>query len=247
MTGMNDLYAFFVQGRNERPIHKWHHYFEAYDRHLGRFRDASPTVLELGVQLGGSLEMWRRYFGSSCRLYGVDIDPATRRHEDIATKIFIGDQADRSFLREVLREVGQPDIVLDDGGHTANQQITSFEELYPAVAGNGLYMVEDTHTSLWGGSYMDRADGQSFLDFAAARCAQLMEWTSRRENFGLLGSPGANEALAGSVSSFCRTTKSISFYDSIVVFERSPRRVPLHERRSAAATAGQVPRSVPVV
>lgn len=235
---MNDLYSFFVQGRNTRPIHKWHHYFAVYERHLERYRTARPIVVEIGVQLGGSLEMWRQYFGPTCRLYGIDIDPAARQQEDTATKVFIGDQQDRDFLRGVLREIGTPDIVIDDGGHTANQQITSFEELYPALSENGVYIVEDTHTSLWGGRFMDRPDRQSFLDFAFARCRQLMEWTSHPENFGILGSE-QNESLAASVSEFCRTTQAISFYDSMVVFERGRRHVPRHERREPGG--GNIP------
>ena len=232
---MDDLYSFFAQGRNTRVMHKWHHYFEVYERHIPRFRATNPVVLEIGVQLGGSIEMWRQYFGPSCRLYGIDIDPAAKQHEDIATGIFIGDQADPAFLHSVLREIGTPDIVIDDGGHTANQQITSFETLYPAVSENGLYLVEDTHTALWGGRYMDRPDGQTFMHFAFAHCAKLMEWTGRPANFWTMASAETGAELADTVSEFCRTTKSITFYDSIVAFERGRRSVPRHEQRSAAA------------
>ena len=230
-TGMNDLYAFFVQGRNQRPIDKWHHYFEIYERHLACLRPASPRMLEIGVQGGGSLEMWRQYFGGGARIYGMDIDPATLRHEDIATKIFIGDQADRAFLRDTLTQTGPLDLVIDDGGHTADQQIASFEEIYPTLGENAIYLVEDTHTSLWGGTYMDRADGQSFLSFAFARCAELMDWTGKFANFQALGDPQAAKALEASASLFCRTTKSISFYDSVIVFERGRRQVPSREVR----------------
>ncbi len=228
---MNDLYAFFLQGRNQRRIDKWHHYFEIYERHLSRLRAASPTMLEIGVERGGSLEMWRQYFGGSARIYGLDVNPAARRHEDIATRIFIGDQADRGGLRDMLAQTGPLDLVIDDGGHTANQQITAFEEIYPTLGENGIYLVEDTHTSLWGGSFMDRPDGQSFLQFAFARCAELMEWTGRFANFQALGNRDAARALEASASLFCRTTKSISFYDSVIVFERGRRQPPLHEVR----------------
>ena len=229
--GMNDLYSFFVQGRNQRRIDKWHHYFEVYERHLPRLRAANPAMLEIGVQQGGSLEMWRQYFGGSARIFGLDIDPTAVRHQDIATRIFIGDQADRPFLRDVLSLTGPLDLVIDDGGHTANQQITSFEEIYPTLSENGIYLVEDTHTSLWGGPFMDRPDGQNFLQFALTRCVELMDWTGRRDNFHALGDRQAAQALEASASLFCRTTKSISFYDSVVVFERGRRQVPLHELR----------------
>lgn len=226
---MNDLYSFFVQRRNTRPMHKWHHYFEIYERHFARFRHSRPSVLEIGVQGGGSLEMWREYFGEDARIYGVDTNPAARRNEDIATKVFVGDQTDRDFLRAVRRETGLLDIVIDDGGHTANQQITSFEELYPAMSESGVYLVEDTHTAVWGGQYNDRKDGQTILSFAAARCAQLMEWSGRREYFRQLMTD-KNDLLTDQVSEFCRTTKAITFYDSIILFERGHRTAPRHEQ-----------------
>ena len=226
---MTDLYAFFVQGRAGKPMHKWHHYFEVYERHFARLRAANPTLLEIGVQGGGSLAMWRAYFGPSARIYGIDAVPDGKRNEDVATRVFIGDQADRRFLQDVRRQIGVADIIIDDGGHKASQQIASFEELYPMLSETGLYVVEDTHTALWGGAYNDRPDGHTFLTFAVARCAQLMEWTGRPENFQQLMTD-RNVLLADQASEFCRTTKAISFYDSVVVFERGRRVVPRHER-----------------
>ena len=227
---MNDLYSFHAQHRNTRVMHKWEHYFEVYERFLSPIRRANPVVLEIGVQLGGSVEMWRDYFGPTTHIFGIDIDPDARQQEDNLTRVFIGDKQDRAFLREVLREIGTPDVVIDDGGHSANQQITAFEELYPALSDTGLYFVEDTHTSLWRGRFMDRQDQQSFLQYSFARCAQLMEWTGNAENFQLLGSD-QNDTLANAVSAFCRTTKAITFFDSMIVYERADRRVPRHIRR----------------
>ncbi len=90
--------------------------------------------------------------------------------------------------------------------------------------------MEDTHTSLWGAGFMDRQDRQSFLQFSFARSVQLMEWTSKQENFTTLGTD-QSETLTNTVSEFCRTTKAISFFDSMVVYERAHRRVPRHSRR----------------
>ena len=159
---MNDLYSFFAQHRNTKVMHKWDHYFEVYERFLSPLRRTNPVVVEIGVQLGGSVEMWREYFGPATRLYGIDINPDAKQQEDVVTKVFVGDQRDQAFLRSVVQEIGTPDVVIDDGGHTANQQITAFETLYPALSENGLYFIEDTHTSLWRGQFMDRPAGEFF-------------------------------------------------------------------------------------
>ena len=114
---MNDLYSFQAQHRNTRVMHKWDHYFEIYERFLSPIRRSNPVVVEIGVQLGGSVEMWRDYFGPATRIFGIDINPEAKQQEDIVTRVFVGDQHDRAFLRSVLREIGAPDVVIDDGGH----------------------------------------------------------------------------------------------------------------------------------
>src|SRR5688572_6151460 len=86
-------------------IHKWQHYFEIYERHLQRFKHKKIVLLEIGIYKGGSLEMWRKYFGPECEIIALDINPLCKRFEDEKTRIFIGDQEDREFLRELKKEV----------------------------------------------------------------------------------------------------------------------------------------------
>jgi 23S rRNA U2552 (ribose-2'-O)-methylase RlmE/FtsJ len=132
--------------RKQGPgIWKWNHYFEIYDRHFRQFRGQEVHVLEIGIYSGGSLDMWRDYFGPKAVIYGVDIEPACRIYEKDGVKIFIGDQADRSFWREFRRKVPILDIVIDDGGHQPEQQIVSVEELLPFLRPGGVYFCEDVH------------------------------------------------------------------------------------------------------
>lgn len=137
-------------------ILKWHHYFDIYHNHFCRFREKNVKLLEIGVYQGGSLQMWKNYLGSNAKIYGVDVNPRCKELEEDQIQIFIGDQTDRGFLRKLREEIGTIDIVIDDGGHTMIQQITTFEELFPFVGEVGVYLVEDLHTSYWedyGGGY----------------------------------------------------------------------------------------------
>lgn len=229
----HDLHRIFLDpSRRTRPMHKWRHYFDIYERFIAPFRGRPITLLEIGVHQGGSLEMWRAYLGPQARVVGIDIDPSCAAFAGEGVEVFIGDQADPAFLRRVLDEVGPPAVVVDDGGHTANQQITSFEEIYPALPCPGTYLVEDTHTAFWGGEYADRYDGRSFLDYAFDRCRSLHEWTMRRHAFERFGTPPAERrGGATPVSAFCRRTGSVSFFDSVVVFERADRQEPWHQIR----------------
>jgi 23S rRNA U2552 (ribose-2'-O)-methylase RlmE/FtsJ len=141
----NALRSFFEARATGRGITKWRHYFDAYDRHLAKFVGRDVTILEVGIYSGGSLEMWRSYFGPRCRVVGIDIQDSCRVYENEATRIFIGDQADRSFWRRLLAEIPAVDVVIDDGGHAAEQQIVTLEETLPALAPGGVFICEDTH------------------------------------------------------------------------------------------------------
>jgi methyltransferase family protein len=202
---MNPLETYFRHNRKGR-IHKWMHYFDIYDRHFARFRGKRIVVVEFGVQHGGSLQMWRHYFGRKAKIYGVDIDPRCKQLERRRTKIFIGDQEDREFLRSIARRTGPIDVLIEDGGHMMGQQIATFEEMYPHVKEQGVFLIEDLHTSYWkryGGGY--RKPG-TFIEYAKNLADQLNAWHSK------------DQALV--VDEFTRTTRSMHFYDSVIVFEK---------------------------
>jgi hypothetical protein len=144
----NPLRAYFEAHRQGHGIIKWDHYFEIYHRHLSRFRGQEVHLLEIGVFSGGSLEMWREYLGPRCHIYGVDIQSACKAYESDRVKIFVGDQADRSFWKHVRQHVPHFDVAIDDGGHTPDQQRISFEELLPHLRAGGVYICEDIHDIL---------------------------------------------------------------------------------------------------
>lgn len=134
----NPLEEYFRENHGRR-IHKWIHYFDIYHRHFQRFRGQPVSILEFGVQHGGSMQMWRDYFGPSARIHGVDIDPRCAAVGNPKDTIFIGDQEDRDFLRSVVDEIGSIDIVIEDGGHRMGQQVATFEEVYPRMSADGVF------------------------------------------------------------------------------------------------------------
>lgn len=102
-------------------------------------------IVEVGIYSGGSLGMWKAYFGSNCRVYGVDIEAACRAYEGERTHVFIGDQSDRDFWRTFKKQVPHVDILVDDGGHVPEQQVVTLEEMLPHIRPGGVYMCEDVH------------------------------------------------------------------------------------------------------
>ena len=199
VNSFNDLEKFLYL-KDHKLIYKIVHYTEAYERFFSKYRYKKVRVFK-----GGSLQMWKDYFGDKAEIIGVDIDPECKKCEEKGIQIYIGDQENREFLRSLKGKIGKVDIIIDDGGHTMQQQIISFEELFDMLDENGIYLCEDTHTSYWreyGGGYKKE---NSFVEY------------SKRQIDGL------NEQYFDSkdiLFPYRGEIKSITYYDSMVFFEK---------------------------
>jgi hypothetical protein len=212
---MNDLEKYFRENKG-RLIHKWIHYFDIYDRHFSRFKNKEITILEIGVSHGGSLQMWKEYFGPKAKIYGIDINPLCKDLEEDNIKIFIGSQSDPDFLKEVKKSIPKIDILIDDGGHTMEQQIVSYEVLFDHVLDNGVYLCEDLHTSYWpkfGGGY--KKEG-SFIEYSKDFIDQLNAYHSKQSGL--------------EVSDFTKSVDSIHYYDSMLVIEKKKKSKPFDQQ-----------------
>ena len=131
--------------------HKWFSYLNEYDRLLGEYRDKPIRLLEIGVQNGGSLEIWAKYFANASALIGCDINPdcAGLRFEDSRIAVVIGDSNDVAVTSEVLRRSPQFDIIIDDGSHLSGDIVKSFALYFPHLAPGGVFVAEDLHCSYW--------------------------------------------------------------------------------------------------
>ncbi|TXK62284.1 class I SAM-dependent methyltransferase [Alkalisalibacterium limincola] len=198
------LHRYFLNNSGKR-LHKWVHYFDVYERHFERFRGTAPTVLEIGVHGGGSMEMWKAYFGEGARIVGLDINPECKQHERENIEVFIGSQDDPAVIGTILDKYPEFDIVIDDGSHRMSHLIASFELLYPHVRDNGVYFVEDLHTCYWPKYEGGLGLPHTFIEYAKRKIDQL-------------NAVHAPEDLQ--VDDFSRSTDSIAFYDSIAVFEK---------------------------
>jgi hypothetical protein len=218
---MNDLEKHFT-GNTGRFIQKWKHYFEIYDRHFSRFRGTDVHIVEIGIEQGGSLQMWKQYFGPNAKIFGVDINPHCKALEEEQISIFIGDQEDRRFLKSLVEKIPRIDILLDDGGHTMTQQINTYEELFPHIDKNGVYLCEDLHTSYWpkwGGGYKKRG---TFIEYSKNFVDYINAWYSVR-------------ASRLSVTEFTKSVHSLHYYNSILVIEKRPIEKPLNLTSSGTA------------
>lgn len=206
---------------DKRIIHKWKHYFPVYERHFRDFLYKPLTFVEIGCGVGGSLQMWKRYFGPHARIIGIDINPACKSFEEDQIEVRIGDQSDEKFLKSIVDEFGAPDIVLDDGSHIMRHICASFRFLYSQVAKNGIYMVEDLHAA-----YQEEYEGRlgkpdTFIEL----CKNLIDELNADHTRGDLPP-----------TEFTKSTLSMHFYDMVVVFERGAHTMKTAPRIGSAST-----------
>jgi hypothetical protein len=199
---------------SSNSVLKWLGYFDIYHRMFQKYRGQPITFVEIGVQNGGSTKMWSRYFGPSAKIIGVDVDPNCKALEEDGFEIWIGDQADPEFWQEFTKKHPVIDIVLDDGGHTMLQQISTFNALFPVLSDGGVYLCEDTHTSYFpfhGGGL--RKPG-TFHEYVKVLIDEMHAWYSAPLD-------ELSEAY------IAHNLYSISIFDSIVALEKRLKNPPL--------------------
>jgi len=198
------LETFFDSNAKGPGLYKFRNYFAVYEHHLQRFRGTDVHVLEIGIYSGGSMKMWRSYFGPTANITGVDLAPSTKVYErnpkyGSPNQILIGSQGNMSFLTEVMRLLPRIDVVLDDGSHFFPHQVTTLDALYEHLAPGGVFLCEDVHATKEFAKhvfehYVDSADG-------------------------VIGAYGKHRSRQ-SFSTIQRTTAEVSFYASQVVLEK---------------------------
>jgi len=128
---------------------EFHNFAVKYDAILSKFRDSFKTVMEIGVAQGQSIKMWTDYFPNAT-IHGVDISPASSICTEYSPRIkfHLTDQRNLEQLKD-LEQFSLFDLIIDDGSHCWNEQILSFQALFPYVKKGGIYIIEDTCTSYW--------------------------------------------------------------------------------------------------
>lgn len=202
-----------------RKASKWAHYLKIYDDEIGDYSKnfyehnfaARLKFLEIGIDEGGSLEIWRDYLGPNAIIGGVDINPNCAM-DDTDFIIRIGSQSDRKFMESVVHDMGGGiDIVLDDGSHIASDQRKTFDILFPLLREGGMYIIEDTHTSyhfLYGGGF--RRPG-SIVEVAKTMVDGM--------NLSYFNFPTRKRSRIAHAEIL-----SITFYDSIIVIRKQTRK-----------------------
>jgi hypothetical protein len=126
-----------------------HNYTRIYAKYFDSIRNTPIKFMEIGIAAGSSVKLWERYFPKA-ELHFIDINPQDIQYFSNRSHYHFVDQTDISRLRSLGDSLGRDfDIIIDDGGHKMDQQIISFETLFPYIKSGGMYIIEDLHTSYW--------------------------------------------------------------------------------------------------
>jgi len=205
----------------------WHNYTELYHQYFAPLKNKPIKFLEIGFWHGSSARMWAEYFPNA-ELHFIDIDKKYFEKYDRGLSqrchFHVLDQSDPDQLKSFLDQVGSDfDIIIDDGGHSMIQQITSFKYLFAGVKAGGIYVVEDLFSSYiesWRTQYYGGLGTQENPKAGPGTTIQFLK--DRLDDLNYAGSKTrmanrANhpESLAEEFNYFQRYIQSMHFYDLI--------------------------------
>ena len=104
-------------------------FIQLYEKYFTSLKNLKINILEIGIENGDSLRIWREYF-TNANICGIDIDKKDFKINN--TEILQGDQSDKNFLKTLIDKYKNFDIIIDDGSHQAKHIIASFKFLFPA-------------------------------------------------------------------------------------------------------------------
>jgi glycosyltransferase involved in cell wall biosynthesis len=162
---------------------KWSMYLDEWDRLFYSYRDQAINILEIGIQNGGSLEIWSKYFHKAEKIIGCDIDIrcANLKFDDDRISVVVGDANTDECKKNITSLAPMFDIILDDGSHKSRDVICSFGRYFSVLRENGIYVIEDLHSSYWqdfGGGLHQPLSAMAFLK----RLADILNYEHWRNN-----------------------------------------------------------------
>jgi len=161
---------------------KWSIYITEYDRLFEAYRDRPVCLLEIGIQNGGSLEIWGKFFTNAHKLIGCDINPdcAQLQFDDPRIAVVIANANVDETQQHLLNLSPEFDLIIDDGSHHSGDIVRSFARYFPHLNDGGLYIAEDLHCSYW-----QDFEGGLFQPYSSIAFFKQLADTINHEHWGV--------------------------------------------------------------
>lgn len=202
---------------------KWEAYFGVYERVFAPLRDQPVRLLEIGVQNGGSLEVWAAYFARAEAIVGCDIDPlcGQLRYADPRIHVVVGDVSTAATKERVLSIAPTLDVIVDDGSHVSKDIVTAFFAYFPSIRDGGVFVVEDMHAvyrPVEDGGLLNPTSAQEFFKLMAD-VVNMPHWRTVHDINALLS------RFVQTAPPWLSTIESVEFSDSMVVIRKGKPRL----------------------
>ena len=204
---------------------KWDIYLEVYERLLAPFRNEPISLLEIGVQNGGSLETWGTFFKNAKIIVGCDVNSrcSELRFDDKRVNIVIGDATSQNAANQIDKISKTFDLIIEDGSHRSDDIIKTFVEFFPKLRPGGVYIAEDLHCCYW--EEMEGGLGYPYsgMEYFKSLCDCLNSNHWHREDatpVDFINKIG--KKYGASVSNdFLNSILSVQFFDSLCVIKKA--------------------------
>ena len=161
---------------------KWSIYLTEYDRLFQPHRSLPIRLLEIGIQNGGSLEIWSKFFPKAEKIVGCDINPdcAQLTYKDPRIRLIVGDANSDEAQAAVLSHSATFDLIIDDGSHQSSDIVKSFARYFPRLVDGGIFVAEDLHCSYW-----KQFEGGLFDPFSSMAFFKRLADVTNHEHWGV--------------------------------------------------------------
>jgi hypothetical protein len=196
----------------------YHNYTDVYARYFYHLKELPIKFLEIGIDKGASVKLWEEYF-KNADLNFMDITFQNIQYFSQRSHYYLCNQENVQELQRFIQTTGGDfDVIIDDGGHTMNQQITSFCTLFPHLRSGGLYFIEDLHTSYWSGFYGGgKKSDQNTIAFLKSLIDEVNYIGARTAKASHLA---IDPSIMRELNIYREKIHSIHFYDSLVVITK---------------------------
>jgi hypothetical protein len=192
-----------------------HWYSRWYNLYFEPLKNDEINLLEIGILGGGSHRMWRDYFTNG-KVYAIDINPVTFKHDLSGIEAFLGDASDEIFLSSIISKITKGlDIIIDDASHRTSEQIRTFNYLFPVMNSGGIYVIEDLQTSYMEGYKIE--PNNSAVDYLKEKIDDV-NWRGKgfHQNYKKL-----DEDIKNNLNYWEKNIESMHFYAGICfIFKR---------------------------
>ncbi|MGP3713385.1 glycosyltransferase [Brucella sp. RRSP16] len=222
--GIQDDLLSLYRSHKGKVSDKWLSYLLDYSDFLKKFRNFPVRILEIGIQNGGSLEIWAKFFPNAKLIVGCDINPlcGNLTYSDDRIKVIVGDANNQHTYSSITALSEEYDIIIDDGSHMSSDIVRSFARYFPRLSNGGLFIAEDLHCSYWGGF-----EGGIEAPYSAVNFFKRVADYVNREHWGQQGLPA--EIMLSYFADFwgesfdgpsLQLIKEVRFLNSLVVVSK---------------------------